>query len=143
MEKKGSKMKLNIQKQEWKGFQKWIIQTEDMKATCQIEFYDDSDEAALIGLYIDKKYRNKGMGTEFIGKVIDIVQDENFKTLYLFISKDAHYQGDVERLLKWYYKLGFKYYQTEVKEEGNLIWLVKSLHQSEGDWNDEVVNQIT
>ncbi len=59
----------------------------DIIGVCElIRSWKDDSKAFIHSFYIDKEYRKKGIGRKLLGKVIDILKDENFKEIELTVD---------------------------------------------------------
>ncbi len=75
----------------------------DIIGVCEIIKNWEKEKSAFIhSFYVDKEYRNKGIGKNLLKKVIDILENEGFRTVELTIDPDN------EVAIHLYSEAGFK-----------------------------------
>jgi len=85
----------------------------DIIGVCELIRDWKRENAAFIhSFYIDKKYRNKGIGKKFLDKVINILKSENFKVVELTVSPDNKAASQL------YEKFGFRKIDVRKNEYG-------------------------
>lgn len=59
----------------------------DIIGVCElVRSWKDKNTAFIHSFYIDKEYRKNGIGRMLLGKVIDILKDENFEEIELTVG---------------------------------------------------------
>lgn len=88
---------------------KLVIYNENVVATYALANYGDGK--LIDTLYVDRKYRNMGIGTKIINKILI----SNYETIYLWVYKSN------EKAINLYKRLGF-----EIKDETETKFLMEN-----------------
>jgi len=102
---------------------------EDSNILQRFSFYTYKDEPNILylaGLYVNKKYRNKGIGTKILEVADEVAKSLNCHAIRLKTKKDSN----AERLYRTH---GYNNLATEEKDE---IWLEKQGEQNPA-WSEE------
>ncbi len=71
----------------------------DIIGVCElIKHWKKENTAFIHSFYVDKKYRNKGIGKKLLQKVIDILKNNNFKVIELTVDPDNEAGGRLYKL---------------------------------------------
>lgn len=63
------------------------MDSSDIIGVCElIRSWKDKNTAFIYSFYIDKEYRKKGIGRMLLGKVIDILKNDDFKEIELTVD---------------------------------------------------------
>lgn len=90
---------------EWKHY---IVIAEETKPIGWFGFIDEGDKRSLIIIVFKKEYSHQGYGTLVMHDFIADCKKSNVKTVYLNVNEDN------SKAIKFYQKLGFQVYDTEV-----------------------------
>lgn len=111
-------LKINVQVQYWSELKRYLLITEG--GSLQIEIYPDPRgeqgvRAFMYALWVDEKYRRKGIATRLIEKAESIVADERIRSVFLeWNPRDAD-----REILEWYIRRD--YYEVEFGKNGCLL----------------------
>ncbi len=74
----------------------------------------------LSALYVDERYRNRGLGKILVHKVINLASVMNYKSIYLFADRN-----NAEELIKYYEKIGWRCYEYALDIQSNKVMIMK------------------
>lgn len=88
-------------------------------ASCTLYWYsDDISRCYISELFVEKEYRNNGIGSKLISFCIDKAKELNFEQIILKCDKNSFMDN-------YYKKIGFKYYCED--ENDDFEWLFNEI----------------
>lgn len=85
---------------------------------CRLNINEGDNYGTLIGLYVDEKHRNNGIGTELIKIAENELKNWNVKYMKLYVDKNTN---DTNFLLTFYEKLGYEKFESSYSDEIGLL----------------------
>lgn len=115
------------QTQHWPGFDRVIISDTEMRASVQIEFYnepcEDGTTAYLYALWVNKDWRDSGYATRLMEEAERIAKERGHKEIVLDYSTWEAPQW----VKSWYERRGYEEWRFKSSERGTIYYLKKKL----------------
>ena len=89
---------------------------------CRLNINEGDNYGTLIGLYVDEKHRNNGIGTKLIESAEKELNNWNVKYMRLYVDKNTK---DTDFLLNFYEKLGYEKFESSFIDEFGLLKKIK------------------
>lgn len=115
------KRKLNKKEEITSWGERIYYSNQDNAIRFALYWYDD-DETTLYfsNLFVDEKYRNKGIADKILGFVFEYAKKHKYKDIILNVKRGSWMQ-------KWYERKGFEYLADDEGEYKGNVWLKKNL----------------
>lgn len=99
-----------------------IYFTYENVGVCRLNINEGDNFGTIIGLYVDKKHRNNGVGKKLIKYCEDELNGYNVKYMKLYVDKNTK---DTEFLLEFYQKLGYELFESSYSDQYGLLKKIK------------------
>ena len=99
-----------------------IYFTYENVGVCRLNINEGDNFGTIIGLYVDEKHRNSGIGKELIKCCEDELQNYNAKYIKLYVDKNTK---DTEFLLDFYQKQGYEIFESAYLDQYGLLKKIK------------------
>lgn len=99
-----------------------IYFTYESVGVCRLNINEGDNFGTIVGLYVDEKERNQGIGKELIKSCEDELQNYNVKYMKLYVDKNTK---DTEFLLDFYQKQDYEIFETAYLDQYGLLKKIK------------------
>ena len=108
-------------KEETTSWGKRIYYNNDNSIRFALYYYNDDPSILYFSnLYVDEKYRNKGIGSKILNFVFNYAKKNGYRDIILNVIKDSWMQ-------KWYERNGFEYIEDADGEYSGNVWMIKNI----------------
>lgn len=99
-----------------------IYFTYENVGVCRLSINEGDNFGTIVGLYVDEKHRNNGIGKKLIKYCEDELNDYNVKYMKLYVDKNTK---DTEFLLNFYQKQDYELFESSYSEQYELLKKIK------------------
>ena len=99
-----------------------IYFTYENVGVCRLNINEGDNFGTIVGLYVDEKHRNNGIGKKLVKYCEDELIDYNVKYMKLYVDKNTK---DTEFLLNFYQKQGYEIFETYYSDQYELLKKIK------------------
>lgn len=92
------------------------------KGVCRLNIHEHDNFGTIYGLYVDEKYRNKGIGKALLKACEEEIRNWNVKYIKLFVDKDAK---NKDFLLEYYKNRDYELFESSYSDQYGLLKKIK------------------
>lgn len=113
--------KLNKKEEVTSWGERLYYSNQDNSIRFALYYYDDDKSTIYFSnLFVDEKYRNKGVANKILDFAVKYGKKHNYKDIISNVAKGSWMQ-------KWYERKGFEYYEDAEGEYAGNVWMIKKL----------------
>lgn len=99
-----------------------IYFTYENVGVCRLNINEGDNFGTIIGLYVDEKHRNRGIGKSLIKACEEEIQNWNVKYMKLYVDKNTK---DTDFLIKFYNELGYEIFESSCSDQYGMLKKIK------------------